>query len=407
MKRRRLLKGLAVTSALGAVGYWQASKYWDGYLKNPCLAKLPSMIKDTELWQKIWQDITPSNVWDCHVHTVGMGDADSGIWINPDMQSLAHPLQYAQFQFYLNASCISDISLADNGFVDRLNVLLKDMPEGFKTMLLAFDYHHDSNGQPIKELSTFFVPNEYPALLAKKFSQQFEWVASIHPYRLDALDALDKAKAQGAVAVKWLPPAQNMDPASAKCDKFYQRLAQLKLPLICHAGTEKAVQGSDTQELGNPLRLRRALDNDVKVIVAHCASLGENQDLDKPNLPMTDSFDLFSRMMDEYRENLYGETSAILQINRAPRKIKQLLESSHWHSRLVNGSDYPLPAVMPLISLKRLIRNELLDDKWMQDLNIIREYNGLLFDFAVKRLLQSNGNSFPTSVFETKAIFSS
>ncbi len=405
MKRRKLVKGLVGLGVFAGTGYWWASKHWDGWIKNPCLMPLPEAVKESELWQAIWQGIDPEMVWDSHVHTVGLGDSDSGIWVNPKMQSWAHPLQHIQYQFYMNASCVADIKQLDISYYQRLLSLFEDMPQGIKIMLLAFDYHHAANGQAIPELSTFYVPNEYPARLAQQFPKQFEWVASIHPYRADAIDELEKAKAHGAVGVKWLPPAQNMDPLSKKCDAFYQKMAQLKLPLICHAGTEKAVQGSDTQELGNPLRLRRALDNEVTVVVAHCATLGENEDLDQNNKPMTDSFALFSRLMEQYSENLYGELSAILQINRDPQKIKTLLERTDWHSRLVNGSDYPLPAVMPLISLKRLTNHGLLDIKWHQDLNLIRQYNGLLFDFAIKRLLQHNGLNFSAKLFESRRLF--
>ncbi len=405
MKRRRLLKGLAGLGVAGGIGYWLSRDYWDGFIKNPCFETLPEELKQLELWQTIWQGVEPSQIWDCHVHTVGLGESGSGIWVNPKMQSRFHPVQLAQFKFYLNASCIGSTEQADTAFLSRLKLLVDDMPKGFKAMLFAFDYHYGTNGLPNKNLSTFYVPNEYSAKLASESPEHFEWVASIHPYRSDAIDELEKAKEQGARAVKWLPPAQNMDPMSDRCVAFYKKMEQLDIPLICHAGTEKAVQGSDTQELGNPLRLRTALDNGVKIVVAHCASLGKNQDLDSSRLSMTDSFDLFTRMMSEYPQSLYGEISAILQINRQPRKLKFLLENTDWHSRLLNGSDYPLPAVMPLISIRRLIKNQLLDKKWLQDLNMIRQYNALLFDFAVKRLLSSNGHRFSSKVFETKAFF--
>ncbi|NVJ67385.1 MAG: amidohydrolase family protein [Gammaproteobacteria bacterium] len=405
MKRRRLIKGLIGLGVVGGVGYWQASRHWDGFVSNPCKLGLPEPLKNSELWQTIWQGIDSSKVMDCHVHTVGLGDANSGIWVNPQMQSWRHPIQHAQFKFYMNAACIKQPEQADSEYVAQLMALQSDMPVGFKSMLFAFDYHHNDKGQAVKELSTFYVPNEYPAKLAQQNPDKFEWAASIHPYRADAIDALEQAKTQGAVGVKWLPPAQNMDPMSARCDAFYRKLEELDMALICHAGTEKAVKGSDTQELGNPLRLRRALDQGVKVVVAHCATLGENEDLDKTSKPMTDSFELFKRLMSEYQENLYGELSATLQINRSPEKLKYLIENQEWHSRLVNGSDYPLPAVMPLISLKRLIRANLLDEKWQADLNLLRQHNGLAFDFAVKRLLQSNGQQFSTQIFETQNVF--
>ena len=62
-----------------------------------------------------------------------------------------------------------------------------------------------------------------------------------------------------------------IDPASSKCDRFYQAAARLDLPIIAHAGRELAVHGGDAQHFGNPLRLRRAMEQGVRVVVAHCA----------------------------------------------------------------------------------------------------------------------------------------
>ena len=94
-----------------------------------------------------------------------------------------------------------------------------------------------------------------------------------------------------------------MDPAAELCDPFYERMAALGLPLLVHCGSEHAVGGARTQELGNPLRLRRALEAGVRVIVAHCASTGDDEDLDAPpgrrtRLP---SFELFLRLMADPR----------------------------------------------------------------------------------------------------------
>jgi hypothetical protein len=64
-----------------------------------------------------------------------------------------------------------------------------------------------------------------------------------------------RAKAR---AVKWLPSAMGMDPASPECDRFYQALVGLNLPLT-HGRREGGPWGS-LSELNNPLRFRRPLD---------------------------------------------------------------------------------------------------------------------------------------------------
>jgi len=112
------------------------------------------------------------------------------------------------------------------------------------------------------------------------------------------------------------------------------------------AGTRAA--GTDTQDLGNPLRLRRALDHGVRVVVAHCASMGQDRDTDRgANGPATDSFELFARLMDEPRfvGRLYGDISAMTQTARAGAPLAQVIQREDWHARLLNGSDYPLPGV--------------------------------------------------------------
>ena len=182
----------------------------------------------------------------------------------------------------------------------------------------------------------------------------------------------------------------------------------LDLPLISHAGEERAVVGRDAHDYGNPLRLRRALDAGVRVVIAHCASMGSDRDLDRgPNGPYVDSFLLFSRMMEERRheKNLFADISAMTQINRAGPALKRVIEDESWHARLLNGSDYPLPGVMPIFSVDYLVSLGMLEASSAEVLREIRLHNPLLFDFVLKRTLRSNGKSLSTRVFETRGFF--
>lgn len=396
---------LATLTALGASG----CQPWPGQrLFNPCLGpQLPDRLKSHELAQRAFADLRPEYLWDSHVHLLGTGDSGSGIWINPDLQSLAHPVQYVQFRFYLNASC-AEINQADHGFLSRLLALKQAYPPESRFMLLAFDYSYDQSGQRRPDLSAFHTPNEYAAQLHREYPGHFEWIASIHPYRKDAVDALTRAANSGARAVKWLPPAMGMNPGAALCDSFYESLVRLGLPLLVHAGDEKAVHGSDQQEFGNPLLLRRPLEQGVRVIVAHCASLGRGRDLDKgAHGPWLSNFSLFKRLMNEahYHGRLFGEISAITQRNHASAIIKELVETDDWHGRLVNGSDYPLPGVMPLFSLRKLVKQGFIAEAEAEFLGEVRRHNAILFDFMLKRLLRSGGKGFSPSVFESRRVY--
>jgi predicted TIM-barrel fold metal-dependent hydrolase len=208
--------------------------------------------------------------------------------------------------------------------------------------------------------------------------------------------------------VKWLPAAQGMDPGSRMCDRFYAALARLDVPLIAHAGLERAVHGADAQSFGNPLRFRRALDAGVRLVIAHCASMGQDRDIDKgPNGPMVDSFELFSRLMDDpkYGPRLHGDISAMTQVNRAGPALARVIERADWHGRLLNGSDYPLPGVMPIFSVDYLVSLGLVREVAAPVLKEIRSHNPLLFDFVLKRHLRARASTLPARVFETRAFF--
>jgi len=131
-------------------------------------------------------------------------------------------------------------------------------------------------------------------------------------------------------------------------------------------------------------------------------------DLDRgPDGPPVSNFDLFGRLMAETRWEglLYGDISAVVQRNRAAECLAPLLERGEWHERLLFGSDYPLPGVIPLISATRLAAQGLLDPATVPVLIEIRRHNPLLFDLVLKRHLAWQGRRFGAAVFETRRVF--
>jgi uncharacterized protein len=353
-----------------------------------------------------WEGLDPAKVWDSHTHLIGTGDAGSGIYVNPRTESLLDPGQYARRLFFLNAGCVHDAAgSVDLAYVDRMRNLIEGLRPGVKMMLYAFERAYDERGDPDPEHTVFHIPNHYARDVARKYPADFEWVASIHPYRRDCAAELEQAKRDGARAVKWLPSAMGIDPLSEKCDAFYQLMKKMDLPLIAHGGLERAVLGREAHDFGNPLRLRRALDAGVRVVVAHCASMGEDRDLDKgPNGPYVESFTLFTRVFEKY-QNAYGDISAMTQVNRAGPALARVIENDGWHARLLNGSDYPLPGVMPIFSVDYLVSLGLLQAGSAAVLKEIRLHNPLLFDFLLKRHVRSNGKALSAGVFETRAFF--
>jgi mannonate dehydratase len=372
----------------------------------------PVMPMSDPLVAAAWQGIRPDRVWDVHAHLFGNGREKGGIWVEPDYD---HPKSIGariRHRFFMNAGCVgSDEDKLDSAMVARVSRLIDTFPEGARLMLLAFDFTYDEGGRRREDLTTFCVPNDYARRIASMRPDRFEWIASVHPYRDDAAQALADAKAAGARAVKWLPPAMGIDLRHAKSLAFYDELVKRDLPLLAHLGEEQAVRGAHRPLLGNPLHVRAALERGVRVIGAHCATLGTSADLDAdPNpekAPQATNFSLFARLMADKRfeGKLFGDISAVTQVNRAEFLPHLLAKAPAWEGRLLNGSDYPLPGIMPLFSPKRMVRDGCLAESALPALRELRESNALAFDFVLKRSLRLGGNRFPASAFETREFF--
>ncbi len=377
-------------------------------LMNPCAGPMPKALREHELVRAAFSGLDSRLIWDSHAHLLGTGDSGSGCWINPQMQSLLYPTQYLQKKFFLNAACVDEKQKqVDKDFVTRISQMIGEFPEGASMLLFAFDHTYREDGRLDKHRAAFHVPNRYAADVARRNPSRFKFVASVHPYRHDAIEELALAAAEGAVAVKWLPSTMGIDPASPRCDRFYEALVKHNLPLITHAGQERATKGAHQQQFGNPLRLRRALDRGVRVVVAHCGTMGEDRDLDRgPRGPYRESFVLFARMMDEsrYEKHLFADISAIPQTNRA-RYLPKIIARQDWHSRLLNGSDYPLPGVMPLFSVDTLVAQGWLKASEAPLIKQLRDYNPLMFDFVLKRSLRIQGARLSDTIFETGKFF--
>ena len=364
-------------------------------------------VKASDLVKRAFDDIDPQRLIDHHVHVAGLGGGGTNNFVNPKMRTWAHPFHRIKFKVYMSSAGVTDEAKADTQVVDRLASLVRHIPGHGKHRLLAFDKHYRRDGKVDLEKTEFYVPNEYVFELAERFPDLFVPNISVNPYRPDALTELEKWAARGARIVKWLPNAMGIDPSDPKCDSFYMKMDELDLILLSHGGEEKAVEAEEDQKLGNPLLLRRALDHGVRVIVAHCAGLGTNEDLDGPDRKQVDNFDLFMRLMDDerYKGLVFGELSAMTQFNRLGKPLRTILSREDLHERIVNGSDYPLPAVNILVRTRPLVREGYLTSAEGECLKEIYDYNPLLFDFVLKRTLKLPGTPrrLPASVFMTNA----
>ena len=359
--------------------------------------------KAGDLIKQAFEPLDPARLTDHHVHVAGIGRGGTGAFVNSKMRSWAHPFHRLKYKVYMSAAGVNDESNADKDFVKRLSSLVSSISNHGKHRILGFDKNYNRDGTVNLEKTEFYVPNEYVFQIADAHPDLFLPNISVNPYRPDAIQELERWAARGARIIKWLPNAMGIDPLDSQCDSFYQKMKQLDLILLSHGGEEKAVEAEEDQKLGNPLLLRRPLEHGVKVIVAHCAGLGQNEDLESPSKPLTDNFDLFMRLMEDKRYDglLFGEISAMTQFNRSGKPLHTILAREDLHERLVNGSDYPLPAVNMLIRTKTLTKSGYITSEERNLLNEIYDYNPLLFDLVLKRTLRLPGTTkkFAPSIF--------
>ena len=379
------------------------------FLTNCCIVNMlggSSGRKPSELKMKIstggralikdaFKNIDSSKLIDYHSHLVGLGKGNTGLFVNPEMHSCLHPYKRMKFHIYMSGSGIKNIEKADQQYITRMTDMISHIENAGKYHILAFDKNYRRNGNVDLTLTEFYVPNEYVFKIAKKYPDYFIPTISINPYRKDALIELEKWAKKGARFIKWLPNSMGINPSDKKIEPYYRMMKKYNMVLLSHAGEEAAVDAKEAQKLGNPLLLRKPLDMGVKVIVAHCASLGKNIDSEKPGNREVENFDLFMRLMDEkkYDGLLFGDISAITQANRLSHPLKTIILRRDLHHRLVNGSDYPLPAINIVIRTRSLLKEGFINKKEREFLNEIFDYNPLLFDFVVKRIVKAPGTN--------------
>jgi len=368
----------------------------------------------------------PGEPVDHHLHIAGLGTGvrricprmpQPGIWLNPDYRSWWHPSCRLKALLLLRAGGVDNQGDADAEYVERLVELVRESRLGGTYFLYALDWRYErppANRMPNREKTDIFVDSDYVVDLVRCLSQgetagaRFVAVGSVHPYRPDALEALAALAARGVRHVKWLPPAQKIDPADPLLRPYYRLLRELGITLLSHTGDEHTLRAADQdQDLADPIRLAPAAEEGVTVVMLHAGRDGIERS-PGPDGQRRSYADRFFEMMRTYRSNLFGEISAVPYRGTHPL-LERLLDDPGICRRLVNGSDYPTSAIDAVNPTGRLLRAGYLRDEGERDpmmakkkkdaLDQIHRYNPLLFDFVLKRTLRLNGRRLPSTMF--------
>jgi uncharacterized protein len=266
---------------------------------------------------------------DLHVHLAALGVA--GASVSPQFER-SLPFRYLRRGLGLRGGKPEDLT---RRYADALASAADGASLLDKVVLLALDRPYSETGEPLP--ADLFVSNALAAETCRR-SPRFMLGASVHPYRPDAIEALDEAASLGAVLIKWLPNAQRFDPGSPRCQLFFRKLRDLGLPLLVHTGHEFTLPHSQ-QDLGDPRRLEQALREGVVVIAAHAGTRGGLGR--EPYLETV--VDLCAR-----HANLFLECAAVWTLGRVG-PFRKLLARPELRDRWVYGSDYPVPIFWPLL----------------------------------------------------------
>jgi len=286
-----------------------------------------------------------------------------------------------------------------------------------KVVCLALDHVYTLNGDPNEEASHMWVSNEYIIQhLIKELPNKILLGASVHPYRDDFEDKIKEYKDKGAVLLKWIPSAQQINLASDKVKNALKILAENTIPLLLHVGPEYAIYSTDLRtksydflswrfhdKVANTFRFKKKwfvpdiqkinenikifLAQGGKIIFAHCGlpyyvsgwigKLFEHSD--------------FSKVKEYICSNKNGspqcfaDTSAIITPFRQAyfKKIKKLPANS-----LLFGSDYPTPVFELSVDL----------EENLEDFKAILKGD-------LKRIIIPEGNLIDVNLEEMKKIF--
>jgi predicted TIM-barrel fold metal-dependent hydrolase len=325
--------------------------------------------------------MTSKTLIDCHVHLAALPDGDNGCYISPKM--LKSPL----FRFLLWKHQLSPDKPreANQKYLDDLLTELRASHHVQKAVLLGMDGVYDQNGRLNQPHTDFLISNDYILKTTKAYPNEFLAGVSINPQRRDAVEEVHRCADAGATLVKVLPNAQQFNPADQRYKAFYRALAERKLPFLSHVGYEFGLIGKD-QSVGDPERLRVALDEGATVIAAHACSYG---------LILFEKFLPTLRNFVERYPNFYADISALTLPNRF-RMLLHLRQYPEIQERLLFGTDYPLSVFhiaawgrVGLGALSKMIRTKNRFDRQVE------VCNGLKLDF------HSLGDVLPHSTAKT------
>ncbi len=214
-----------------------------------------------------------------------------------------------------------------------------------KACLFGVDSRLDEVGREIDRDKTVCATTEDVLQVTEQYPSHFIPFFSINPRRPGALDLIDEYMERGCKGAKFLQNYWGVNLNDERFVPYYEKLKGWNIPLIIHIGSEYSIDSDARFERIEMLNLPLACG--VTVIAAHMGLGRVNHKLrfwknlsKDPHYFDADYFLLLERL--RQHENLYADISAILAPLRA-RALRHLSEQRDVHTKILFGSDYPVP----------------------------------------------------------------
>ncbi len=212
-----------------------------------------------------------------------------------------------------------------------------------KIVLFGVDAKVDDTGKVMGRDATVCATNEDLLRLYQQHSDRIIPFFSINPKRDDALDLIDKYCDLGFKGAKFLQNYWGVDTREDRYRDYFEKLKQKKIPLLIHLGSESSV--SSVKSCEQIAMLDHPVSVGVTVVAAH---MGLSYQWYRPLKAFSrktkhfnqDYFSLLSML--QRHDNLYADTSALLTPVRA-KVLRHLSRQKEVHSKLLFGTDYPVP----------------------------------------------------------------
>lgn len=301
---------------------------------------------------------------DVHAHLAGVGTQGSGCWTSPALQ------KRLAFRLLRRLQRVTEEQLAtsfDQDWAARLADLVR-VSEVDHAVALGFDGVYDAKGKLDEALSQSIIPAAWVFEACRRHPELLPG-PSVNPHREDALERLEECIEGGAVLIKWLPASQRIDPSDPALEPFYARLAESRIPILCHSGGSENTFAQVDARLKDLRLLERPLEAGVPIIVAHTAA-PVTYARDEDQVPLLKSW------LARY-PHLWVDNSGISNLSRFPH-LPRFAKDPEIVPRTLHGSDWPVPT-NSIYYVRELGRRRVM--------SLERERNPLQRDVAIKRAL--------------------